>query len=152
MKFAEGQKSVLGSYIFGILALVFIAGTHYPQKSVITQHVTRVVVDYKEAVLLNEKQRIDLLISELLDSKSAKCFKAILVRESHLNVFAKNPNSTAKGLGQLLQTTYENLGLKNTSTDPLAQLIASLSYVSRHYGGKSSTCNAWHYWQKHFSY
>ena len=109
------------------------------------------IIVEKQYILATDSQRINLFISELLTPKSAACFRAILNHESHMNPFAKNPFSTASGVSQLLDSTYQNLGMKKT-TDGLAQVVATLSYISRRYGGRSSTCNAWHYWQKHFNY
>lgn len=98
------------------------------------------VVTVSNAIVMTEKQRIDLFISELLEPKSAKCFRNILNAESHMNPKAVNASSGAKGVGQLLASTYHNIGLKH-SRDGLAQTVASIAYISRHYG---STCAAWH--------
>ena len=102
------------------------------------------VVTVTEAVTLTEQQQINLFINELMDTKSAKCLKNILMAESHMNPKAKNPTSSAKGVGQLLDSTYRNIGLKH-SADPLAQVIATIAYISRHFG---STCAAWRFHQK----
>jgi len=109
--------------------------------------VTHRVVQVKEVVLLTDPQRINLLIDELLTPKSAQCFRQIIKHESHFNPKAKNPSSSAKGVGQLLSTTYQNLGMKHSS-DGMAQTVAALAYISRHYGGKNATCTAWAHWQK----
>jgi len=106
------------------------------------------VVTVNEAVTLTEKQRITLFINELLDAKSAQCLQKILMVESHMNPKAKNPTSTARGVGQLLESTYKNIGLKH-SADPLAQVIATIAYISRHFG---STCAAWDFHKKHNYY
>ena len=120
--------------------------------SLVANHrIDTTVVEYKQVVLATDSQRINLFISELLTPKSAVCFRAILNHESHMNPFAKNPFSTASGVSQLLDSTYQNLGMKKT-TDGLAQVVATLSYISRHYGGTNSTCNAWHYWLLHSNY
>ena len=120
--------------------------------SLVANHrIDTTVVEYKQVVLATDSQRINLFISELLTPKSAACFRAILNHESHMNPFAKNPFSTASGVSQLLDSTIQNLGMKKT-TDGLAQVVATLSYISRHYGGTNSTCNAWHYWQNHYNY
>ena len=97
------------------------------------------VITVKQAIVMSEQQRIDLFISELLEPKSAACFRNILMAESHMNSKAVNPSSGAKGVGQLLDSTYRNIGLKH-SPDGLAQTVASISYISRHYG---SMCAAW---------
>jgi hypothetical protein len=98
------------------------------------------IITVQEAVTLTDKQKINLFISELLDKKSGQCLKNILQAESHFNPKAKNPTSTAKGVGQLLEQTYKNLGLKH-SADPLAQVVAAIAYGSRHYNG--NFCKAW---------
>lgn len=109
---------------------------------VLEQHkVTHEVVQITEVNLSTQNQRVNLFIDELLSKKSAKCFKAVLKAESHFNPSAKNPDSTAKGMGQLLESTYRNIGLRH-SADPLAQVVASLAYISRHYGS-GGTCAAW---------
>ena len=82
---------------------------------------------------MNENSRIDHLIDEVLTPRSAKCFRQILFIESRFDTKAINPTSGAFGLGQLLPSTYRNIGFKK-STDGLAQTVAALAYISRHYG------------------
>ena len=108
------------------------------------------VITVKEAITLTEPARIDLFINELMTPRKAACLKWILVKESHMNPLAKNPTSTAKGVGQLLDSTYLNIGLKH-SADPLAQVIATIAYISKHYGSDGS-CAAKAFWQKNFYY
>lgn len=135
--------------VIAIISMVFSIAT---SAELLNQKVvTHTVIQTKEVVWTTDQERIQLFIDELLNSKSAKCFRAILQRESHTNPKAVNYSSGAKGMGQLLDSTYRNLGLRH-STDPLAQVVASLAYIARHYGGTDSTCNAWHYWQKNSSY
>ena len=98
------------------------------------------IVTVTQAVTLTDKQKINLFISELLDKRSGSCLKSIIQAESHFNPKAKNPKSTAKGVGQLLEQTYKNLGLKH-SADPVAQVVAAIAYGSRHYNG--NFCKAW---------
>jgi len=99
------------------------------------------VVTVKEAIVMTETQRIDLFINELLTPKSAQCFINIITAESHHNPHALNTSSGAYGVGQLLESTYNNIGLKKSSSS-LAQVVASLAYISRHYGS-GGTCAAW---------
>lgn len=98
------------------------------------------IVTVQQAVTLTDKQKINLFISELLDKRSGACLKNIIQAESHFNPKAKNPTSTAQGVGQLLEQTYKNLGLKH-SADPVAQVVAAIAYGSRHYNG--NFCKAW---------
>ena len=98
------------------------------------KRVTHEVVTIKQVVLVTEKQRIQLFIRELLTPKSAHCLQGFIQVESHFNPQAKNPTSSAKGVGQLLASTYKNIGLKH-SNDGLSQVIAMISYVGRRYNG-----------------
>lgn len=109
------------------------------------------VIDVQTAITLTEKDRINLFIDELLTEKQGTCLKSILMKESNMRSVAASKSSSAKGVGQLLDSTYTNLGLKH-SADPLAQVIATVAYVSRHYGGKNAFCNAWAFHQKHNYY
>ena len=126
------------SMSFNLITLSTLAGQH---------KITHSVVQVKEVVLLTDPQRINLLIDELLTPKSAQCFRQILKHESHFNPKAKSKTSSAKGVGQLLDTTYQNLGMKH-SRDGMAQTVAALAYIGRHYGGSNATCTAWAHWQK----
>ena len=99
------------------------------------------VVEVHQVILATDKQRINLFISELMTTKAATCFRKILTVESHTNPAAKNPTSSARGVGQLLSSTYQNIGLKHSS-DGLAQVIATIAYISKHYGS-GGTCAAW---------
>jgi nucleotidyltransferase/DNA polymerase involved in DNA repair len=142
------QMKRFGLFI-GSLAIFSMIFSITTMSTLVSQDkVTHRVVQVKEVVLLTDPQRINLLIDELLTPKSAQCFRQILKHESHLNPKARNPKSSAQGVGQLLASTYRNLGLRH-SNDGLAQTVASLSYVGRKYGGKNATCAAWKHWQKH---
>ena len=122
--------------LVSITLSVVTEATFIQQKKVVHE-----VVQVKEVILATDSQRINLFIDELLTPSSAACFKKILNAESHFNPKAKNPYSSAKGVGQLLASTYANIGLKH-STDGLAQVVASIAYISRHYGS-GGTCAAW---------
>lgn len=87
------------------------------------------------------------LAFQLLTSKQFQCLDYVLTRESHWNSKAKNPSSSAKGIGQLLNETYRNIGMKH-SADSRAQLIATLAYISRWYGS-AGPCGAKAHWLKH---
>jgi hypothetical protein len=87
------------------------------------------------------------LAFQLLTSEQFQCLDYVLTRASHWNSKAKNPNSSAKGIGQLLNDTYRNIGMKH-STDSRAQLIATLAYIGRWYGS-AGPCGAKTHWLKH---
>jgi hypothetical protein len=81
---------------------------------------------------------------ELLTTKDFQCFNALMVRESHWKDY-KNPSSTARGVGQLLDDTYRNLGMKRGKST-VSQTIASLAYIGRKYG-TGGPCAAWKHWR-----
>lgn len=83
---------------------------------------------------------------ELLTDKQFRCFTRLMGKESAWNPKAKNPKSTAKGVGQLLDGTYKNLGMKH-STAEVPQVVAALAYIGRKYGS-GGPCAAWAHWQK----
>ena len=91
------------------------------------------------------------IAKELLTAKSFKCWKAITTAESHTNPNAKNPNSSARGIGQLLSETYASLGMKY-SPDGTTQLVAQLAYINRRFGKPNAICNAWAYHKSHGNY
>jgi hypothetical protein len=82
---------------------------------------------------------------ELLTPQQFRCFTQLIGKESAWNPEAKNPTSSAAGLGQLLSSTYTNLGMKH-STEAVPQMVASLAYIGRRYGS-SGPCGAWKHWK-----
>jgi hypothetical protein len=83
---------------------------------------------------------------ELLTKKDFQCFDALMVRESHWKDH-KNPSSSARGIGQLLDGTYRNLGLKRGKST-VSQTVAALAYIGRKYGS-AGPCGAWATWKYH---
>ena len=84
---------------------------------------------------------------ELLTKKDFSCLTKLAGKESAWNHKAKNPTSSARGIGQLLSGTYKNLGMKH-SEQPVPQLVAMLAYIGRKYGS-SGPCGAWAHWREH---
>jgi len=87
--------------------------------------------------------------AELLDQNSYKCLVKVINIESHGNPYAKSPTSSAKGVGQLLASTYRNLGLRH-SNDPKAQVVAMLAYISERYGSGGACAALKHERQHNF--
>lgn len=85
------------------------------------------------------------LARELLTTKNYKCLTSLLGKESGWSNKAQNPTSSAKGVGQLLDSTYRNLGMKHSQVEA-AQVVAALAYIGRKYGS-SGPCGAWKHWQ-----
>jgi hypothetical protein len=86
---------------------------------------------------------------ELLTTHQFKCFSALMGKESAWQD-KKNPHSSAEGVGQLLDGTYRNLGMKR-SKSTVAQTIASLAYIGRKYGS-SGPCGAWEHFKRNNFY
>jgi len=108
------------------------------------------VIRVQDAIVLDDQTKVGLFVNELMTQRQASCLLWIFNKESHINPKAKNPSSSARGVGQLLESTYQNIGLKH-SADPLAQVVASIAYISRHYGSDGA-CAAKAFWQKHNYY
>lgn len=101
---------------------------------------------YKERPIL---QQVDAkkLAKKLLTKKEYSCLAKLLGKESAWNAEARNPNSSAKGIGQLLDATYRNLGMKHTEAS-VPQLVATLAYIHRRH---LTPCKAWsHFKEKNY--
>lgn len=88
-----------------------------------------------------------LIAKELLTPKHFSCFVKLMGKESAWKPHAKNPTSSARGIGQLLDGTYRNLGMKHSELG-VPQVVAALAYIGRKYGS-AGPCGAWKHWQKH---
>lgn len=110
---------------------------------------TTTTITVQLPVKLTPQQNVEVFVKELMTKHQADCLLWILNKESHLNPKAKNKKSSAQGIGQLLDSTYRNIGLKH-SADPTAQVVAVIAYLSRHYSG--SACAAKAFWLKHSYY
>jgi hypothetical protein len=86
---------------------------------------------------------------ELLTAHQFRCFNSLMSKESAWSD-KKNPTSTASGVGQLLDGTYRNLGMKR-SKSTVAQTIAALAYIGRRYGS-SGPCGAWEHFKRNNFY
>jgi len=102
------------------------------------------LVIYKERPPLMQVNHKELA-RELLTKKDFRCFSLLMGKESAWKD-KKNPTSSAEGVGQLLDSTYENLGLKRSKSE-VAQTVAALAYIGRKYGS-GGPCAAWAKWQK----
>jgi membrane-bound lytic murein transglycosylase MltF len=93
---------------------------------------------YKERPIL---QQVDAkkLAKKLLTKKEYSCLAKLLGKESAWKSDAANPTSSARGIGQLLDATYRNLGMKHSEAS-VPQLVATLAYIHRRH---VTPCNAW---------
>jgi hypothetical protein len=86
---------------------------------------------------------------ELLTAQQFRCFNSLMSKEGAWQD-KDNPTSTASGVGQLLDGTYRNLGMKR-SKSTVAQTIAALDYIGRKYGS-SGPCGAWEHFKRNNFY
>ena len=101
---------------------------------------------YKERPIL-QQVNAKKLAKKLLTKKEYSCLAKLLGKESAWNAEAKNPNSSARGIGQLLDATYRNLGMKHTEAS-VPQLVATLAYIHRRH---LTPCKAWsHFKEKNY--
>jgi len=98
---------------------------------------------YKERPILKQVDAKQLA-KKLLTKKEYSCLSKLLGKESAWKSSAKNPTSSAKGIGQLLDATYRNLGMKHSEAS-VAQLVATLAYIHRRH---LTPCNAWDHFKK----
>jgi hypothetical protein len=61
-----------------------------------------------------------------------KAFNLIITKESNWNPNAQNPNSTAFGLGQFLNSTWAGVGCVKTN-DPEKQIDCTIKYIEDRY-------------------
>lgn len=66
----------------------------------------------------------------------------LINNESGWNPNAQNPGSSAYGLGQFLDSTWQGVGAQKTS-DPQAQVDATLKYIANRYGTPTNALNFW---------
>ncbi len=69
----------------------------------------------------------------MVSAKEYEALEELIMLESSWNSDAQNKRSTAYGLGQLLDQTWEQVGIEK-SADYRIQLIASHKYVMDRYG------------------
>lgn len=117
----------------------------------IITHWSAPVIVTKTKIVAMDKPKAEAVAKQLLTEKSYKCWKKLALREtSTIDPFAKNPKSTAIGVGQLLDETYTNLGMKH-SKDEASQVVAMLAYIGRKYGS-GGPCQAYKFHLKHGYY
>ena len=73
--------------------------------------------------------------SRIINYEQFKCFDALITRESHWNIKAKNGSHF--GLGQMRNAKYGRL-------DGFTMVDWSLRYITKRYG---SMCNAWRFFK-----
>jgi len=115
-----------------MLTSLFVNAAFAPQVAIPAQ------IIYKERPVL-EQVNAKQLAKKLLTKKQHACLTKLLGKESAWNPKAQNPKSSAKGIGQLLDGTYRNLGMRHSQAS-VSQLVATLTYIHRRH---ITPCNAW---------
>jgi len=80
-------------------------------------------------------------VKQNVPAKEMNCYFNIIDRESKWNPLADNPKSTAFGLAQFLDSTWELVDAKKTN-NPYAQIDAMIKYVNLVY---EDGCKAWEF-------
>lgn len=124
--------------------MVVSVGTSLIVQTIMAEPAIPQVVIYKDRPALMQVNPKEVA-SELLTAQQFKCFNALMSKESAWED-KKNPTSSASGVGQLLDGTYRNLGMKR-SKSTVAQTIASLAYIGRKYGS-AGPCGAWEHFKR----
>jgi hypothetical protein len=73
------------------------------------------------------------------------CLDNLWTQESQWNADAQNPESTAYGIAQFIDQTWNHTGIDKTD-DPKKQIEAGLIYIEQRYD--SSPCLAWEHSQR----
>jgi hypothetical protein len=81
-----------------------------------------------------------LLSSYGWDDDQFGCLDSLWERESHWNVYADNPNSSAYGIPQALPGSKMSSAGADWATNPVTQIKWGLGYIEDRYG---SPCSAW---------
>lgn len=134
------------AFTVGALLATHLIETSREVTVVIAPRAAEIKTDLKEARQLAQQQDAKQLARISLSKKQFRCFDWIMTRESHWNPKAKNPTSSAEGIGQLLDSTHRNIAIER-SKDPRAQVVAALAYIARRYG-PGGACSAKRHWKE----
>ena len=122
-----------------ILVTALLQGMATPAKAVAP--VLKRSVQIKLAVERNPKAYARTVLHRKgLFQDQYKCLVKLWTHESHWNYRAKNPNSTALGIAQLLIETSKDAGV---------QIRDGIRYIEYRYG---SPCQAEKFWEAHYWY
>lgn len=135
----QEEKSVLEfKFVLGMLIMTIGFALMIPTKSVV-QDETNVVQNKKVYSPINTagvtiKQHTPEEYAQLMVSEAEyEALFELIMLESSWRPDAKNPKSSAYGLGQLLDQTWDLVGIEKSSNFKV-QLIATHKYVMERYG------------------
>ena len=121
-------KFFLGMLIVGIgFALMIPADKPLKENKIVTGYVSSPIKYQRTPDTARGYAR------SMVSVKEYKALEELIMLESSWNPNAQNPKSTAYGLGQFIDQTWEQVGIEK-SADYRIQLIASHKYVMDRYG------------------
>lgn len=88
---------------------------------------------YQEAVPTGIEMSYKEYASTLVPNDQREAFFELIRRESGWNPTAQNPHSTAYGIGQFLNSTWETVGCEKTS-NAQTQLDCMVKYIEKNFG------------------
>lgn len=94
------------------------------------------------------KQIVKLYTIQYFGESEVEAMNKLVMKESGFNNNAQNKKSTAFGMAQFLDSTWQGTGIKKTS-DPIQQAEAMCIYIRNRYGSPSKTlqfhqANGWY--------
>ena len=121
-------KFILGMLIVGVGFALMI-----PQDKPLEE--TKIVTGYVSSPLKNQRvpDTARGYARSMVSAKEYEALQELIMLESSWNPKAQNKKSTAYGLGQFLDQTWELVGIEK-SDDYRIQLIATHKYVMDRYG------------------
>lgn len=97
-------------------------------------HSPHILADSHEVIRpMTNKEYAEKRVSEVWDETQWKHFEDLINRESHWNDKAQNPKSSAYGLGQLLDSTWDDVDCVKTDNGH-EQIDCTITYVKNRYG------------------
>ena len=121
-------KFILGMLIVGVgFALMIPADKPLEKNKIVTGYVSSPIKYQRTPDTARGYAR------SMVSVKEYKALEELIMLESSWNPNAQNPKSTAYGLGQFIDQTWEQVGIEK-SADYRIQLIASHKYVMDRYG------------------
>ena len=121
-------KFVLGMLIIGVgFALMLPVDEPLEENKIVTGYVSSPIKYQRTPDTARGYAR------SMVSAKEYEALEELIMLESSWNPNAQNPKSTAYGLGQFIDQTWEQVGIEK-SADYRIQLIASHKYVMMRYG------------------
>ena len=125
-------------FVLGMLIMTIGFALMLPPKNVV-QDETNVVQDKKiyNSPISRQQQRVEhtpeSYAQQMVSDQEYEALFELIMLESSWRPDAKNPKSSAYGLGQLLDQTWDLVGIEKSSNFKI-QLIATHKYVMDRYG------------------